>query len=517
MSNSNENTVSTPSSTQADKRLGRTALIVLLITLVTSGAFAGVAFGLGVDATTQDALAALMYPIAGVGVLWSIILLVRAMRMGEPLLYTGIALFILLWGATVALAATWMSERGSTNHQYIIHFLCLPVVVPVTALAITIALPLYFWKKRKALRAAESERPQLLRRARNWSVATVLFIVLSIGPFVFYAYGSTMGYARDSQIWSYGAVEYMPRWMGDMVYRVWTRLPKKARGTAPEVLSNRGLLSASFHYEIGMDAAKNGAGKWLLENFVRYHPEDAMAFAREAFAQRDYSNPIFNTPMGEVYCRLVSREELVEIWRVEHASKFPKDFQIGLFLGASATKFKSEILEAALAWFFSKKEPIASGGRRLILMQGSDNDVLQVIRHDVDARDYKSIRDTLRYIRPQKSAKVLDALLTHSDENVLASVHSSIFNDETLAAEIRTKRNLPELIRPLLENSSVRVGTALVILFLREQITPEIKALYFVDKRKSNRIQVDSEKLSAASEAENNAVIEQARELLKKW
>jgi len=505
-----ESTVADPA---PSRRFGRTALVVLAMTVVTAGAFGGVAFGLNVDAQTQDALAGLMYTVAIVGVVWSIVLSVRALKHGEPIFWPGTVLLILLWGASVPLLMTWTkSSRGRYDDLYFLHVLCLPALIPFLTFAFTLSFPLYLWKRRTALRSAESEQPFLLKRARRWLIVSALLLLIVVGPFVFYAYGGTM---YKKEVWTVGVVEKMPRWMGNLIYRCWMLLPASAQGSRSRALVEYGLISAEFHRAL-IDDAKNKPDRFIIKMFSKNHPDEAMAYARERIAQDDFSNPIFESDLAFTFFQSASHAEIIEMCRVERFQKMPMEFLNGLLSRIYRSEEGHQFLDYARAWYASGVEPAYSRGAQMLVLYGSDEEVLRVFEKSVDVNGLGSCFNLMQCL-PKSREGFWEMFLSSANGKLMAHAHTQVLYNYQLKNALSRNRNLPARLAPVLAQSEpiISTSTALMILYIKDEITSELRDRYI---RKANRVKVvNVESIEAASEAERAEIIEKARAVLKKW
>lgn len=520
----------------AQSRHGRTALVVLAMTVLTTGAFAGVAYGLGLDTATEDALLGLMYSVGGVGVVWSMVLAVRALRQGEPVGRPVAVVMLPLWGLSVPLMMTWVSDkRGRIDDNYLIHVLCLPVIVPMLTLAATTAFGFYIWKRLGALRVPEPERPARLRAARIWFVVSGGLLLLVLSPFFFYAYGGSMNSEqRTEPIGSLTAVKSLPRWMGDVVYRVWKWLPASAQGSRPIVLVENGLISGSLHRDVVDEILRTKTPSPLEEDilhvYMRDYPQETVAIVLERAAADDLSNPFLDYFSGRQFVQCASSEQIAQLCRAESVRIKPTQFQLGIvsglrIIGMTApaklrAKAGPEVIEAARIWSKNGNQSLVRESCCLLATIGDTEDALQAIETAYAAkfRWGNDIVDIVIKHVDRRRGEVWERMLTHPDINIQQRALGVVAAEFQNNSDLLQNQNLPKVLEAQLASpdGARRVTTALIILALRGALPDWAKTQYFRRVKFGSDYPNDTA-IESATAAEQAAVIEEARAALKKW
>lgn len=125
--------------TASSRRFGRTAVVVHLLSILA----AGMMFLIGYfqhDLTDRNVFSAFGLAMGGVGLVWSIVLAVRAGYNKEPLLLPLLIPLMVGWELSIPLALLWLDpKRGYKNNWYEIHYVCAPLILPLLTFSATAA------------------------------------------------------------------------------------------------------------------------------------------------------------------------------------------------------------------------------------------------------------------------------------------------------------------------------------------------------------------------------------------
>jgi hypothetical protein len=141
------------------RRYGRTAAVVFVVSLATSGLFFLLARLLDSDPNTQDVLSTFGITTGSVGLVWSFILATKALLASPHA--KRVPIFILLtvgWCFSIPLLMTWRDgNRGSSEDTWaILHTVCIPFLIPVLTISASMALALLGILRRFSVHRAAS-------------------------------------------------------------------------------------------------------------------------------------------------------------------------------------------------------------------------------------------------------------------------------------------------------------------------------------------------------------------------
>jgi hypothetical protein len=188
------------------QRLGRTALLVQGLGLLSAGIVAAAMIWLGMESGEGYAIVAVASAAAGVFIFWSAVLAIRAIRNGERARWPMAVVLLVLFEIAAPCLALW-AEVVKDHHNAALNFMIwqgLPVFGPFIAIGSLIAAPLALWRARKA-EAVESAAGVKSWRRKTWKVWLAWYagvmaglgIFLLPGPLVILGTCATQFYSSE--------------------------------------------------------------------------------------------------------------------------------------------------------------------------------------------------------------------------------------------------------------------------------------------------------------------------------
>jgi len=153
------------------QRLGRTALLVQGLALLSAGIVAAAMIWLGMESGEGYAVVAVASAAAGVFMFWSAVIAIRAITGGERARWPMAIILLVLLEIGLPCLGLW-AEVLEDHHNAALNFMIwlgLPVFGPFIAIASLLAAPLALWRARKA-EAAESAAGVKSWRRKTWKV-----------------------------------------------------------------------------------------------------------------------------------------------------------------------------------------------------------------------------------------------------------------------------------------------------------------------------------------------------------
>jgi len=505
-------------------RFGRSGILVLLVTLATAGAFGGVAYLIRDESASKDVLLPLMLIIGGVGLVWSIVLAIRAVANRESLLFPFLIALPIFWGLSVPLLQTWPeTNRGTDDKWYFLHFFLFPLIIPQGVFALTMAAPPLLWFWRKTQIAEEAERPRLRRRTRKifLAIATAVFVLLL--PFGFYLYGGTMN--RQAKFWTQSAVAEMPRWVGDVTFAALKGIPGSACERYAGEMVSRGLLSPRAmeeQIEAQILLVNRGNASYAFFAYDDHSPKDAMALARKLMSAPSGAK---EHTIAKYFTERAHPEELHAFFKPERFSALNSDTKLGLMLGVASRRDVSDFIND-IEMLMKANESVATqvsgdyfNAARFLACEAED---------EVAKRMFLSVinlgaRSTDRIIEALMFKKRFSVLLTGLQHNEAPKRHLVLYHILQFTKERSIRRNhsvveVRFLFSNLLNSADDldRILTALIVLRLTDELSERMAQKYFLADYGNIPPGPTRAQIQAAGHAENKALVERALEVLNR-
>jgi len=497
-------------------RYGRSAISVLLVALITSGAFAGVS-KLVDQGDAQDVLLPLAIIIGSVGIVWALVLAIRAVANRESLLFPFLVLLPVFWGLSIPLLLTWPEpSRGEDDKWYFLHFFLFPLIIPLGVFALTVAAPSLLWLRRKISRAEEADRLRLRRQVRKTFLAISAAVFLVLAPFGFYLYGGTMNQGEGEPWWTVDAVGHMPRFLGDINYRILRVLPGKKCAKLADALMDRGLLSANLMAdEIETRILTLDSNRAFL-SLAKRSPAEALTLARKLMSALTGTK---EDVVSKYFAKNVSAGELREFLKPERFSVLNRDTRVGLMFGLTARSDANDFIADAEN-LLDGDELTAALAAQFLADRVNDEAAQRVYLKVIDAggRNVDRMTDALQ---TKRRGAVLAVGMNHVDPVKRQAALKAILR-KTLSTQSVRYKEVPEYriaFTRLLESPDEmdRVLVALILLTSADEMTPRMLQAYDLSRRNPNPVLLAPLRLHAVGDAQNRALVERARDLLRKW
>lgn len=522
-----------------ESRLGRTALIVLAISLGMFGALSSLEQVARVNTYDQVVLKILAITVGVVGAVWAFVLLVRGMARDEPMVLPFTIFLIVFAGLSIPLIQTWATvERGGENGWYFLHLACVPLVVPLLTIAFLFATPLFAWKYRRASRSDGAQRAGLKRRAWRalFLVAGVFFAAAF--PISFYVYGGTMAEFARGEHWTTKVVHTLPRLLGDIGYRVLQRMPEKTsrdtegrpidtKGLLMGLLISRGLVSANFLTETIELLSQSSEQDPYFNHFARNYPTEAFALARENF--KNYPPKLQCLEMARHFAQFASDGEVREYLSVERYNVLTMTVQWGLRRGLLERANAKDFVPDAEKLFElgniddTGGDPLTSGALTLLMKHADDATAKRVYQEAIERKD-ESLGWATLCLHEFSRMEVIAAGISQPDMGKQLRVLQTLLALQTHAPYIQLMRIRNDascrlaLLRNLdSPNIDTRVMNALIIHQLSNVLSPMLIQKYKLRSSTDKLLRVTPVQLLTVDLLERNLLIAQARELMRKW
>jgi hypothetical protein len=303
---------------QMSGEFGRTGLIVHLTALCASAALWGVSWLVGFQSKDSEAFAGVSISVAIVGVLWSLLLTIRALKRRESFLTPACTISFFLLELSAVTLPRWVSHTRVAGKTFWMDQYWLPVVLPMLVLAWVCAWP-------PALVLARRERKAGTSHIRSRCVFAAIFalVLLLPGSFLYFAFGATRNESWDRKEHPQSvAVRWMPDAYGDALYFVLGLF-----GTRGERLQNCLVENGHLSDDVLQQIRSKGGSieSEAIRGLLKRKPPDF--FLREAVKGKFFGQ--MNYEIGKLCANEISLRSLSEAF--EHLKKCPKDFMIGLW------------------------------------------------------------------------------------------------------------------------------------------------------------------------------------------
>lgn len=505
--------------TPTETRFGRTALIVLAISLSMCGALLALGRFGPKDEYDQGVLKILAITVGVVGSIWAFVLLVRGVKRDEPMVLPFAIFLIVFAGLSIPLIQTWdTKERGAENGWYFFHFACVSLIVPLLTISFLFATPLFAWKFWRARRGEEALRAGLKWRAwRALFLAAGVFFA-AVFPVSFYIYGGTMSETARGEHWTTKVVRVMPRFLGDIGFRTLEWIPEKATNDTKGLLISRGLVTADFLIET-IESGRIDRDVYF-NHFARNDPTEALQFARKHFCH--YPPTLHSAVVAAHFAQFASDSDVREYLTPERYNALTIAVKFGLSSGLLQRANAKDLVPDA--------EKLCGGDGELsrvaltFLMKHADDVTAKRVYVEMIERQDDSLRYATSCLIELSRASVIATGISQPDINkqqrvLQAVLHSQSFQSTVLLMRNRNDAAFRLAILRAQDNPDIdnRVMNALIIHQLSNAMTPILKQKYGMRPYGVQSQPVTRTQLWKVDLAERNVLIAQARDLMRKW